>query len=697
MLTKPKTIVKTSLLSIVVLVLGAFYPVAVLAEDGGATDTNTSTPTTTTTPTTNTAPAPITSTPTTNNQTGPTKPTGPNKPTGADASTYHYNEATGLWENDHYTWNPKTNQTTPKTTPSYSYNPDTGMWDTTKWIFNPTTGTYVPNKVSVAEKPAGAPIAVNSANPQANGLAVENSSAPNSQNSNGEFIDSNGVKHSSKDSHVFDSFYNASISNNINSQSHSGDVDLSRNTLAGNAMSGMASATVNIMNLLQSSWGALGSGNFVSFVSNILGNVVGDLFLNPGAANPTGTASSPSDIDVNVQNNGQINNNINVDATSGNVNANSNTIVGDATTGDANAVANVVNMINSLVSSGQSFVGTINVEGNLNGDILMPPDWLNSLLGSNAPTANLSNNNIDSSSLTADLNDNQTINNNVNLAANSGSANVNQNTTAGNIQTGNANTNLTVLNLTGRQVIGSNALLVFVNVLGNWVGAIVNAPAGSTAAALGSGITSNKTLQGQDTDIHADSNSLINNNLNLNATSGDANVTQNTQAGNTRTGDATASANLANLTNSSFAFSNWFGVLFINVFGTWNGSFGIDTAAGNKPVSATLNPAALAASNKVKVFRFAPTNSGKFKPIPVTTTPSNVDSNDSHTNAVLASTSTNNHSANGSQSHVAAAKSWFIPTVGSLIGASLLGTERVLTMRDRRRAIAPKRVAYHLS
>src|SRR5690606_26762954 len=87
--------------------------------------------------------------------------------------------------------------------------------------------------------------------------------------------------------------------------------------------------------------------------------------------------------------------------------------------------------------------------------------------------------------------DTQSIVNNINTAAASGNANVSNNTQAGNATTGDAQTNVTILNLTGRNVVAANSLLVFVNVLGEWVGVIVDAPAGSTSAALGTGVTEN--------------------------------------------------------------------------------------------------------------------------------------------------------------------------------------------------------------
>ena len=39
--------------------------------------------------------------------------------------------------------------------------------------------------------------------------------------------------------------------------------------------------------------------------------------------------------------------------------------------------------------------------------------------------------------------------------------------------------------------------------------------------------------------------------------------------------------------DSNMKFTDWFGVLFINVFGTWDGSFGVDTPSGDKPGTTT--------------------------------------------------------------------------------------------------------------
>jgi hypothetical protein len=545
---------------------------------------------------------------------------GPDAPQGPDANTYVYNADTGMWENDYYIWNPNTNQTTPKTTQTYSYNPATGHWDTTDWIYDPAQGQYVPNVVSVVTPPAGA---ATIGGPATN--ADTSTQGPNSP-----------ITDTNNGTGVFDNFYNASISNNLNQNATTGNASVFQNTTAGSALSGNATDMATILNMLQSST-SLQGGNITTFNQDV-GDWTGDLVIDPSQLSNLGTISPnnhPSDLTINTQGSGTINNNIDLAAKTGDASVSQNTTAGDATSGDAAAIANIVNVINSVIGAGQSFIGTINIRGNLDGDILLPPDALNTLLaaGSSTSTAgpNSPINSDGSNTFNATLTDNTGINNTMNLSAQSGSADVSNNTTAGNATSGNAGTNLTVLNLTGRQVIGNDALLVFVNVMGKWVGMIVNAPAGaSTAALCNCSSTStagpNSPINSDDssnTNLNSSTNNSINNNVHLAATSGNASVTDNTTAGNATSGNALASLNLLNISTSSLSLSNWLGVLFINVFGSWNGSFGIDTAAGNHPstesAGAASSPAVAEAVNQVKVFSFIPKGSSgsSFSAVPL--------------------------------------------------------------------------------
>jgi len=413
------------------------------------------------------------------------------------------------------------------------------------------------------------------------------------------------------------------------------------NTTAGNLTTGNAAIVASEINMLQSSNNFGSGGQPVVFTTNIDGNVNGDFLLDPATLSnvqPASTNSSTNalnnNLTINNTTNATLTNNLNLNAASGNATADANTTAGNVTTGNANAVANVINTINSAISAGKSFVGVININGNLNGDILLPPDFVNQLLAANVPTVNItgpgstntSNTTVNNTTNVSNTT-NQGINNNVNATASSGSATASGNTTAGNVTTGNASTNITAFNLTDSKVIGSNDLLVFVNVLGKWVGLIVNAPAGTSAAELGGGIIStgpdstntSNTSVNNTANINNNTTQQINNNVNVNAASGDAAATRNTTVGDVTSGNAKAAVNLLNVENSTLTLSNWFGVLFINVFGTWNGSFGVNTAAGDMPgsFSQTMNGNSAGSSNadsKVpagfQVFRFAPSSSG---------------------------------------------------------------------------------------
>jgi len=534
----------------------------------------------------------------------PASTQGPTSPTGADGQTFVYNPDTGLWENDFYTWNPVTKQTAPKPgTVDYSYNPATGKWDTTEWRYDAPSGKYVPNVIEKAVLPAGAPVSPDSPVQPSTGSSLTTGGPDSSINST-DTTNTNGQ---------YDLFYNASISNKISGTATTGDATVNQNTLGGNAGTGDASDMATILNILQSVWDP-SNGDIATFHADIDGDVTGDITINPSQIPGQLSSSdnkSNSNLVVNDSESTAINNDVDLSAKSGTARVTDNTTGGNATSGTANVVANVVNLLNSYIGSGRSFVGTININGDLDGDILLPPEMLDELLASNVPKATIDLSKIHNSNVAANLSDTTNIHNNVDASASSGNANVSNNSSAGSATTGNSSTMVTFLNLTGRQIIGSNALLVFVNVRGKWIGMIMDAP-GATSAMLGGGIVSDET--NENVDINSDSKTDINNNIKLNAQSGDADVSSNTTAGNAKTGNASASANIANVSNSKFSLTGWFGILFINVFGNWLGSFGINTSAGNKPVA----PAT--AQTDVQVFGFTPKADGSFS---LTSVPTN--------------------------------------------------------------------------
>jgi hypothetical protein len=378
---------------------------------------------------------------------------------------------------------------------------------------------------------------------------------------------------------------NAQINNCVNSGATSGDATVINNDNAGSATTGDAETIANIINLIQSS--GLSGEALNTFIFNIIGEHNGDIpikiedLLAFMINNPNCGCSATVQTIVNAQ----INNNINLNANSGDATVAGNGAAGDATSGDATVMANIINMINSLASSGQSFLGIINILGTLNGDILLPAGWYDKVLEAAGMGGGSATGGGGSSTTNVD------INNNINVNASSGDADVSHNGIAGDAGTGNALTNINIINMVNRSIVGANVLLVFVNVLGHWVGILMDQPVGTTSAILGDTSATNTDCGcGGSSDLNAE----INNNINLNAHSGNASVNHNGTAGNATTGNATASLNLVNIVNSQLSLANWFGILFINVLGTWNGSLRIDT-----PIIAIIIPVtpAPAASN----------------------------------------------------------------------------------------------------
>lgn len=460
----------------------------------------------------------------------------------------------------------------------YVYDIATGRWNSNKWRYDPATNTYVPNVQAPTPEPAEDII----------------ETGPDSSN---EVVDAEAAAVQN------DTSNHNKIDNDVTGVSSTGSAQVKSNNTAGSAASGDAAAIATIMNAINSST-ALGGGQPYVFTSDIYGDVYGDIELAPellkGMADVT--AQNTGSVNYKVVDKNAINNEVDLGALSGDAAVLDNTKAGGAASGDATAIANVLNIINSVISANRSFIGTINIHGNLDGDILMSKDNSPSLIASNAGS-----NPLTAGTLLVNQTNLTDIINNIELDATSGEAKVDNNAVAGSAKSGTAKTNLVVMDLAGHNVVAKNSLLVFVNVLGKWVGIIVDAPTGATAAVLSDDVTTHliAAMDG-DTTIDSESQNKIVNNIKVGAHTGDATVAGNTEAGDATTGDASASANILNMVNSAFSVSDWFGVLFINVLGSWYGSFGVDTPQGDE-VAASPPPAAeqsSAPSAPTQVFRF---------------------------------------------------------------------------------------------
>lgn len=448
---------------------------------------------------------------------------------------------------------------------TYTYNAANGRWDSSKWVYDPATHVYVPAPPA-SPAPAKAPA-----------VASKDSGATDAPLAADAVGDAPGVGGNASVSQNLNDNANtnvntdASIKNGLNSLAGSGSAGVNSNLRAGDALSGDANADTTLVNSVHSTVDGETDG-IARFTTNLYGDVVGDIMIGPSIANAQIDRNININSNTNINNNDAITNDVKVRALSGSAEVANNTTAGNAKSGNANAVANVLNLINTIIGANKSFIGTINIYGNLNGDIMVSPDFIPQLLADNSIERTEIN-----MPLSMNINDDKSIVNNVKLNAATGDATVANNTGAGSATTGSSKTKLTVLNLTGHKVNAKNSLLVFVNVLGKWVGMIVDAP-NATAAAFGNRVVSNTVNVSDNTNIN--NKERITNNIDLDAQSGSAAVAGNTQAGDATSGDATASANLANISSSEFNLTDWFGVLYINVFGTWIGSFGVDTAAG---------------------------------------------------------------------------------------------------------------------
>lgn len=568
------------------------------------------------------SPAPCTPPPNTQN--------GVRWPTGSDASTFTYQcdgKYSGEWTNAYYVYDPTTNQRSPLYDLDYTYDCTTAKWYMVSMDFVPAKNAYQKDIVETTQ-PAGlatncpvVPITATSS-PSSLSSATNNSViSPNTKTiasspATGSSLTTNGNNNT-----AITNSTGAAMNNGVLSFAGSGDASVTGNSTGGSATSGNAQVEANVINMLQSSSNILGNPNMITFTANINGDVNGDLLLDPaklGTIQPANSSTTlNNNVTVNNSLNTSMNNNIALNANSGNADVSRNTTGGDATTGTASAVANIVNVMNSAVTAGKSFMGIININGDFNGDILLPPNFVNTLLASNVPRYNVNTSQL-TNNVNVTNNSNQAINNTIGATATSGDAAVTGNTSAGSATSGSGKTNLTVFNLTGNSVVASNDIFVFVNVLGTWYGMILNAPVGSTAASLGGGVTSS-TVNNNEI-LNNTANQTINNNVNVNAKSGNATVADNTTGGNAKSGDTNASVNLMNMINDRLSLNGWFGLLFINVFGTWNGSFGINTASGNSVVA----PQASGNGASSPTFQFVPsTGSGPKTKATIFTAPSN--------------------------------------------------------------------------
>lgn len=158
--------------------------------------------------------------------------------------------------------------------------------------------------------------------------------------------------------------------------------------------------------------------------------------------------------------------------------------------------------------------------------------------------------------------------NTIQSAAKSGEATVANNSTAGDSISGAANVIATLINLLSSAWSWSSGNLNYFmqNLFGNQTGDLLLQPVQSVTSGggqLGEADKSGLSVKAKD-------RGSITNNVDLSAESGDATASQNTQAGDIRSGDASVAVNIINMINSFInSGSSFFGIL--NIFGSLDG------------------------------------------------------------------------------------------------------------------------------
>lgn len=434
------------------------------------------------------------------------------------------------------------------------------------------------------------------------------------------------------------------VSNGLNQSTVTGGNDASLNVGNATIQTGDANVSGTAITTLNTNANAIGVNEFnvndnhngdivLDFTSHCISgcggpdasNVVKNVANGAGSTNMA--SSSASNTTSTFQNNdATVGNNLTLKADSGHNTAND-TTGGDTniTTGNANVSANALTFANNNID-GKIVYTTVNIYGNLVGDIVMPQSAIDAVNTSCATcstasqTTNAGNASGSTDTASSDQNNNKatfqnndaTITNNLTLASTTGNNSENSDT-GGNatVNSGNATTDAKILNVANANVDGGDMWLVIINKAGQWIGSILGAPGGATSAASpgttlttdnkgnvtasnsGNGAESTNTADNNRTSSNTTSQNntaTIANKLDLSANTG-ANAASNNTGGNSsiKTGNAHIIANIVNFANNNIKKGGKLFVTIVNVFGDWIGNFVGPGQAKASPSSSTVS------------------------------------------------------------------------------------------------------------
>ena len=407
------------------------------------------------------------------------------------------------------------------------------------------------------------------------------------------------------------------VVNNMNSVSNSGSNEASENMGDAEIVTGDANVTGTIVNSVNTNVDGIMVSEF-----NIVDDHIGDIILDfssecisgcgdgeditlantdngSDSVNTTGLEVNTNDITFQ-QNDANIENNMILEANTGDNEAEKNMGGVTIATGDANVEASIINFVNNNIA-GDVVYAVVNIFGDLVGDIIIPEALLNACCGGSDITLANSGNGTDSvNTVNADIDNSQlieqfnnaVIDNNLIFDANTGDNELSK-VMGGDtgVTTGNAEIVTKVLNIANTNIIGGNAWLVIVNEAGKWIGKILGGDGTNLAGSEGfefivndagdvlavnsgngadSTNTTNLAVNNNETFTQINNANIVNN-VKLSANTGGNEAEKNMNGSEIVTGDAKIVANIVNFVNNNIIGQGKLFVTVVNVFGSWLG------------------------------------------------------------------------------------------------------------------------------
>jgi uncharacterized repeat protein (TIGR01451 family) len=329
-------------------------------------------------------------------------------------------------------------------------------------------------------------------------------------------------------------------------------------------ITGEAQAIINILNEVNSN--IVGS-NWAQLIYDIQGLYEEDIDLFAyfqALLENASDESIASILEIYNDNVADITNTVDVDVNTGENTASDNEGDVNIDTGDAAAGANVVNIANQNLVGNNWLFAVINVFGVWTGDLIVPGEGLLDVAD------------IDGYSNVEIINDNNAdIENNVDADANTGDNTIAENGGDGVVATGEANSIVNVVDIVNTNIVGDNWFFLMINNMGSWTGNILHwndeldgyqTVFSYVFESLG-GLF--ETSSGALT-VHNTNEANIQNDVTVEANTGDNTAQGNDGDTTVSTGDALAWVNIFNFINTNIVGNNWMFAI-VNVMGEWSG------------------------------------------------------------------------------------------------------------------------------